>query len=184
MSILSFEHSRRAMIVDFVFYGISVPALLLLLWLTCPPAERLLGCFWIIVGFSGAGAVEYGLHRFILHQISPFSDWHKRHHALPRARIGTPTIVSALLIYLFVFSPALIFLPLFQAVALTLGGVAGYLLYIVTHHATHHWRGNNRWLRHRRRWHALHHSRNPERCYGVSSSFWDYVLGSKDKRSS
>ncbi|MEB0138514.1 MULTISPECIES: sterol desaturase family protein [unclassified Undibacterium] len=178
MSILNFEHSRRALIADFVFYAASIPALLLLLWLACPATARLTALLLLVLGLLAASAIEYGIHRYILHGVAPFSDWHKQHHARPQARIGTPTVVSALLIYLLVFCPALMFLPFFQALALTLGGVIAYFVYIVTHHATHHWHGSSRWLRTRKRWHALHHGAYSERCYGVSSALWDHLLGS------
>jgi sterol desaturase/sphingolipid hydroxylase (fatty acid hydroxylase superfamily) len=63
--------------------------------------------------------------------------------------------------------------------AVTLGVVAGYLAYAVTHHATHHWRSGNPWLQRRKRRHALHHhDKTVPRCYGVTSAFWDHVFRS------
>jgi sterol desaturase/sphingolipid hydroxylase (fatty acid hydroxylase superfamily) len=72
---------------------------------------------------------------------------------------------------------------LWRACALTLGVVAGYLAYAVTHHATHHWRADNLWLQRRKRWHALHHhDKEAPRCYGVTSAIWDHVFGSAWRR--
>jgi cyclopropane-fatty-acyl-phospholipid synthase len=66
-----------------------------------------------------------------------------------------------------------------QACALTLGVVTGYLAYSVTHHAIHHWRGDNVWLLQRKRWHALHHQDvELAGCFGVTSGIWDHVFGS------
>ena len=39
---------------------------------------------------------------------------------------------------------------------MTLGVLIGYYGYAFTHHAAHHWRHENAWLRRRKRWHALH----------------------------
>ena len=81
-----------------------------------------------------------------------------------------------------VFLPALVLGNVWRASALSLGIVTGYLAYGVTHHATHHWRANNAWLKRRKRWHVLHHRQHEQPgCYGVSSGFWDHVFGSAAK---
>ena len=96
---------------------------------------------------------------------------------VPRALIGTPTILSAVLITALVFIPALALSDVWRARALTFGLLTGYLVYAIVHHATHHWRSDLAWLRHVRRHHALHHSpvAAPAR-YGVTSAFWDVVF--------
>ena len=46
-------------------------------------------------------------------------------------------------------------------------------------HALHHWHARGRWLKERKRWHALHHRRGEwPACYGVTTSFWDRLFGS------
>ena len=89
----------------------------------------------------------------------------------PRALIGTPTILSAALIAMLVFLPALVLSDLWRACAFTFGLLTGYLVYAAVHHAAHHWRADNAWLRQVKRHHALHHSSiaAPGR-YGVSSA--------------
>jgi len=67
---------------------------------------------------------------------------------------------------------------LWRASALTLGLLTGYLGYAITHHAIHHWRADNAWLKERKYWHALHHHSEQPGCYGVTSSVWDRVFGS------
>jgi cyclopropane-fatty-acyl-phospholipid synthase len=76
-----------------------------------------------------------------------------------------------------VFLPVLIWSDLWRACALTLGVLTGYMVYTMTHHATHHWRADNSWLRQRKRWHALHHHLERPGYYGVTTSFWDNVFG-------
>jgi cyclopropane-fatty-acyl-phospholipid synthase len=57
--------------------------------------------------------------------------------------------------------------------------LAGYLAYTVTHHATHHWRGESAWLLRRKQWHAQHHHRSAQPgFFGVTSGFWDGIFGS------
>ena len=78
-----------------------------------------------------------------------------------------------------VFLPALLMSNLWIASAFTLGVLAGYLAYSITHHATHHWRARSPWLLQRKRWHALHHRHADEpACYGVTTDLWDRVFGS------
>ncbi|NDI84215.1 sterol desaturase family protein [Undibacterium crateris] len=177
MSLFSFEHSKRAMMADFVFYGFSIATLLLFLCLHCAAKDGLSAGIFVFAGCLSANVMEYCLHRFVLHQLTPFRDWHLRHHAQPKALMGTPTIASAALIFLLVALPAYLCLALYQALALTLGTVLGYFLYSLTHHAVHQWHGENRWLRTRKSWHALHHHVNPARHFGVSSVIWDYMFG-------
>ncbi|OIQ73314.1 fatty acid hydroxylase superfamily protein [mine drainage metagenome] len=131
-----------------------------------------------LVGLGGWTAIEYVLHRFVLHGLQPFRRWHLEHHRRPAALICTPTILSATLIVVLVFLPSLLLGNLWNACALTFGLLTGYLGYAITHHAVHHWHVDNAWLKKRKRWHALHHHSEQAGCYGVTSSFWDLVFGS------
>ena len=91
-------------------------------------------------------------------------------------------MLSASLIFVLVFLPAWLLGNTWSASALTLGVLTGYLAYAVTHHATHHWRGNSAWLKRRKHWHAQHHHRTGQPgCYGVTSGFWDHVFRSKSQ---
>lgn len=182
MSIFKLEQSRRAITFDFLFYGFSVLVLVILLALNCPSSKWWLAITLSFAGFAISSLVEYFSHRFILHGVKPFSNWHQRHHDQPKAGIGTPTIVSASLIVLLIFIPVGLSLNLFYALAVTLGVVAGYGTYSVTHHATHHWHGHSRWLTRRKYWHGLHHCVRPDRCFGVTSSCWDQLFGTSQEK--
>ena len=53
-----------------------------------------------LVALAGAATwtfLEYVLHRFVLHGVAPFSDWHRQHHLRPLALICSPTVLSAAL---------------------------------------------------------------------------------------
>jgi sterol desaturase/sphingolipid hydroxylase (fatty acid hydroxylase superfamily) len=86
-------------------------------------------------------------------------------------------VLTAALMAALVFVPALVLSSASDAEALTLGVAIGYLAYSLCHHATHHWRAKGRWLKERKRWHAIHHVRGHGECYGVTSKLWDLVFG-------
>ena len=178
MELLSLEHSKLAYRADIALYGAAVAGLAVFLAVEGPSALR-----FEIVALAGLGlalwtAIEYAMHRFVLHGLPPFRGWHAQHHRRPLALICTPTILSAALIAALVFLPVFLLGGLWCACALTLGVLAGYLAYTVTHHATHHWHGESAWLKRRKRSHALHHHAAAPSCFGVTTSFWDHVCGS------
>ena len=177
MGLFKLNHSKAAYRVDFAVYGASVVGIATLL-LTRGPVGQLPAIMALVaLGLVSWTAIEYALHRFVLHGMPPFRRWHAEHHQRPSALICTPTILSAALIATLVFLPALALGNGWRATALTLGVLTGYLAYSITHHATHHWRVVGPWLMGRKRWHALHHHRDEPCCYGVTSSLWDRVFG-------
>jgi cyclopropane-fatty-acyl-phospholipid synthase len=178
VNLFSLEHSKAAYATDFALYGLAMLVLATLL-VTGGPRDQTPGIVAsVAAGLAGWTAIEYVLHRFVLHGLRPFSRWHGEHHERPSALICTPTLLSAALIVTLVFVPSLLLGSLWRACALTLGVLTGYLAYAITHHATHHWRSGGRWLRQRKRWHALHHRVGEPGYYGVTTAFWDHVFGS------
>lgn len=178
MSVVSFEFGRTAYRADFLVYAVAVAALTLLLALSAPAGRWTLLAGCVAAGLALWSLAEYGLHRWVLHRVRPFSRWHAEHHRRPTARIGTPTALSAALFVALVFLPAWLLGGTWPAVALLLGMLTGYLAYALTHHAVHHAAHDGAWLRRRRRAHARHHqSGGGGLCYGVTSSFWDRALG-------
>lgn len=182
MGLMTLEHGKLAYRADFAFYGATVASLAVLLVRVTPPSQALAIAAWSAAGLAGWTLAEYLLHRFVLHGLQPFRRWHTAHHDRPTALISSPTLFSAGLILVLVFVPALLLVGRWHACALTFGVLVGYLAYTVTHHATHHWRADSRWLRQRKRWHAAHHHRAQPGCFGVTSGFWDRVFGSAPPR--
>lgn len=180
MDFFSLEHSKAAYRLDFAVYGGAVAALAALLLVAAPREQAWTMASFAFLGLASWTAIEYGLHRFVLHGVQPFRRWHAEHHERPQALICAPTVVSASLIAALIFLPALLLGGVWSACALTFGVLTGYLAYAITHHATHHWRADNAWLRRRKRCHALHHHAVAEPgAYGVTSAFWDHVFGSR-----
>ena len=179
MHLFSIEHGKWAYRADFALYGAAMVGLGSFLLVAAPAQMRVPVAALVLGGLIGWTAIEYALHRFVLHGLRPFSTWHAEHHRRPVALICTPTLLSATLIAALVFVPAWMVGGLWRACALTLGVLAGYVAYAVTHHATHHWHADNDWSRKRKRWHALHHgSVARPGHFGVTSGFWDRVFGS------
>lgn len=185
MYFLKLEHSKLAYYSDFVLYGLAAMALGIFLVLAGPPAQRLLMLGCAIVGLLSWGPLEYALHRFVLHGLPPFKDWHAEHHRRPTALICLPILLSASLIAALIFLPALLLSNLWVACALTLGLLTGYFSYAVTHHGLHHWSINQAWFRRYQYWHALHHSSaHTVGRYGVTQRIWDRLCttdGSADR---
>lgn len=170
------EHSKATYWADFLVYAAVVGALAFCIFALAPRTDRAAMLALATTGLAAWSLAEYAMHRFVLHGVEPFKTWHVKHHERPAALISAPTALSATLITLLVFIPALIASTLWSAISLTLGVTAGYLAYALCHHATHHWRANGTWLKDRKRWHALHHHRGGAECYGVTSTLWDRVF--------
>jgi cyclopropane-fatty-acyl-phospholipid synthase len=184
MGLLRLEHSRVAYLADFAAYGLACAAMFTAVAWGAPRGEGWTLAGLVLAGMAAWTFIEYLLHRFVLHGLKPFSTLHAEHHLRPNALICTPTLVSAGLILVLVYLPALaISADARLSGAATLGVVLGYLAYSIAHHATHHWRGGGTWLLRRKRWHALHHRayRAPGLTpghFGVTTLLWDRVFGS------
>jgi sterol desaturase/sphingolipid hydroxylase (fatty acid hydroxylase superfamily) len=53
----------------------------------------------------------------------------------------------------------------------------GYLLYASMHYAIHAWNPPFKWMKPLWRNHHLHHYKDEQKGFGVSSTFWDHVFG-------
>jgi sterol desaturase/sphingolipid hydroxylase (fatty acid hydroxylase superfamily) len=125
-------------------------------------------------------AIEYALHRWVLHRLPPFKRLHDAHHANPSAFVGTPTWLSA---PLFLGAWAALAAELSRSVAggLAAGLMLGYLVYAAIHDAVHHRRARpGSWLHCAKLRHALHHRPASPLNFGVSTSLWDKVMGTTD----
>ena len=185
-SMYKFEHSKAASRLDLASLGGASVGLGAVLFLLRPGAHLTDSAAWAALGLALWSLLEYGLHRYVLHGLRPFSTWHAEHHRRPTARIYSPTFVSVALIGALIYLPMWLFLGVWPACALAFGVLSGYFAYSVTHHAVHHRSAADRWWLRRRHWHVLHHARPRDPMarpgyYGVTSAFWDHVFRS-DRR--
>ncbi|WP_160716773.1 sterol desaturase family protein [Chitinophaga solisilvae] len=126
---------------------------------------------------------EYAAHRYIFHWVSghPVAKrmvytLHGNHHEYPRdrQRLFMPPVPSVIIasflfavFYLLSGKNALMFFP---------GFISGYLIYGSMHYAIHAWAPPFRWLKPLWRNHHLHHYKNDDLGFGVSSTLWDRVF--------
>lgn len=151
------------------------------------PLGFLLGLFlWTIS--------EYLLHRFLFHMPVKGEKaerivflFHGVHHAQPqmKTRLVMPPVVSIPLAAIFFGLFYVIFASLFQAphwVSPVFSGfIIGYLIYDLTHYASHHFPMRSGYLKFIKRYHMQHHYKTPNKRFGVSSPIWDKVFNTYPK---
>ncbi|MEI7734830.1 MAG: sterol desaturase family protein [Ferruginibacter sp.] len=132
---------------------------------------------------------EYCIHRFAFHFIAENERAmkfvyliHGNHHEYPRdkERLFMPPVPSLILasvifsILFLLFSLAGIKENVFTFFP---GFMLGYLMYGTMHYAIHAWNPPFKWMKPLWRNHHLHHYRNEQMGFGVSSTLWDHVFG-------
>ncbi|BBP01335.1 sterol desaturase family protein [Sulfuriferula nivalis] len=173
------KHSKLAYRTYFALYLSAVVISLTVLLVTNPPEQSLILVSFALAGLASWTAIEYVMHRIILHELPFFSRWHMAHHQHPSILIRGTKVLSTIFIILLALLPALLLADIQHAFALSLGLITGYLGYALTHQAIHHCNTDHAWLKERQRWHVdcHHHSEQPI-CYGVTTEFWDRIFGS------
>lgn len=131
--------------------------------------------------------VEYIMHRFVFHYMPPDKPWamrlhfifHGVHHDFPSdaKRLVLPPSVSIPLAigFYFLFNAIL---PLNYIWGFFPAFILGYLFYDISHYAIHHFNLKGAIWKKIKQHHMLHHYQDPDKGYGVSSSFWDKVFQS------
>ena len=101
---------------------------------------------------------------------------HGNHHHYPRDKERlfmppVPSLIIASILFL------LMYLPLGKNVFPFFPGfMLGYLIYGSMHYAIHAWNPPFKWMKGLWRNHHLHHYKNEDMGFGVSSTLWDHVL--------
>jgi sterol desaturase/sphingolipid hydroxylase (fatty acid hydroxylase superfamily) len=171
-----------------------VPVTALLLYFSIQTASMgmILGAFLLGLFLWTLG--EYTLHRFLFHYPAKsekskkiFFLFHGVHHYQPqdKTRLVMPFPVSIPLALLFYGLFHLILGILLNAPQwinpLTAGFMVGYLIYDLTHYATHHFHMRRGYARYIKRYHMAHHYKDENSRYGVSSPIWDWVFNTAGK---
>lgn len=148
-----------------------------------------IGALVLLIGILAFTFVEYMMHKHFFH-MEPDNEVkdklqysvHGVHHDYPRDkdRLAMPPFVSAFyaMVFYFVFTfimgdYALYFLP---------GFLFGYAAYLGVHYAVHAFQPPKNFLKVLWVNHAVHHYKDPDVAYGVSSPLWDYILGTMPKK--
>jgi len=145
--------------------------------------------FVFIAGMFSWSFFEYSVHRYVFHFFAESERArkivyviHGNHHEYPRdkERLFMPPVPS-LLLAVTVFSIMYFFGYLFGVSASVFaffpGFLLGYLIYGTMHYAIHAWNPPFKWMKPLWRNHHLHHYKNVELGFGVSSTLWDHVFG-------
>lgn len=137
-----------------------------------------------LAGAAAWTALEYGLHRFLMHEMRGrglASVEHLKHHAdVTYFSPASKKLASAA-------ATAAIALPVARAavgrrhaVAFTTGLITMYFGYEVAHRRTHTHPPRNRYGRWARRSHLHHHFGAPMRNFGVTTPVWDRLFRTYD----
>lgn len=144
----------------------------------------LLAVFLFLGGIFIWSFTEYMMHRFLFHY-TPTSAFGKRlhfifhgvHHDYPndanRLVMAPAVSIPLAILYYYLFS-----LPMGEVYVAPFfsGFVFGYLIYDMMHYAIHHFTFKNKlWVKIKTH-HLLHHYRDDNNGYGVSSNFWDTIF--------
>jgi sterol desaturase/sphingolipid hydroxylase (fatty acid hydroxylase superfamily) len=169
-----------------VIWGMYVPVIIYLLYYS---HDRYgFSALRITLTFLGAllfwTFFEYIAHRFLYHWVSEnpriqkfVYTMHGNHHHYPRDRQRlflppVPSIIMASAIF------ALMYLVMRENVFMFFPGfILGYLLYGSMHYAIHAWNPPFKWMKPLWRNHHLHHYKDDNKGYGVSTTIWDRVFG-------
>lgn len=169
-----------------VIWGMYLPLILFMLYYSVTKFD--FSFSYIFIVFLG-GVIcwtlfEYLMHRFAFHYVahSPGAKrivyiMHANHHEYPRdkERLFMPPAPS-LIIAAVVF--ALQYLLLGSTTFMFFSGfVLGYLIYGTMHYAIHAWNPPFKWMKPLWRNHHLHHYKEQEKGFGVSTTIWDRVFG-------
>lgn len=148
-----------------------------------------IGIAVMLLGLLAFTFVEYMMHKHFFHMEpdNPTKDKlqytvHGVHHDYPKDkdRLAMPPFVSAFyaLVFYGVFTLimgdfALYFLP---------GFLLGYAAYLGVHYAVHAFQPPKNFLKILWVNHAVHHYKDPDVAFGVSSPLWDFILGTMPKK--
>jgi sterol desaturase/sphingolipid hydroxylase (fatty acid hydroxylase superfamily) len=127
--------------------------------------------------------VEYIMHRYLYH-IPATSERKKKisytmhgvHHDYPKdkSRLAMPPVLSLVIAtVLFIIYRAVLGDYVFGVLA---GFLIDYAAYLAVHYSVHGFKVPNNSLKTLWHHHSIHHYREPDRAFGVSSPLWDQIF--------
>ena len=166
----------------FIFVPVIIYCFYRIFWIENTGILNSIG--FILIGLFIWTLTEYVLHRFLFHWMPPGKlgermhfVFHGVHHDYPsdsKRLVMVPTIsipLAALFFFLFKFLLGNILVFPFFA-----GFLMGYLFYDMTHYAIHHFNFKGKFWLDLKQYHMLHHYKDMNNGYGVSSKFWDLIF--------
>lgn len=187
---LSRTHIAVPLIIFFTYSGVLLYWSIINTYLSAVTTVIL-----FIVGLITFTWVEYMVHRYLFH-LKPYTELraklqytiHGVHHEFPKDkdRLAMPpllsiTIATILLLLLKVIMGDFVF-------AFLPGFIVGYASYLAVHYMVHAYAPPKNFLKALWVNHSVHHYKDGEVVFGVSSPLWDYIYGTmklkeeKDKK--
>jgi sterol desaturase/sphingolipid hydroxylase (fatty acid hydroxylase superfamily) len=132
---------------------------------------------------------EYMIHRFAFHfgatserAVKFVYLIHGNHHEYPRDRQRlfmppVPSLIIASTLFMLQYAVASFFGLQAMVFSFFSGFMLGYLIYASMHYAIHAWPPPFKWMKPLWRNHHLHHYKEEEMGFGVSSTLWDRLFG-------
>jgi len=132
---------------------------------------------------------EYATHRFVFHFFAESERAkkivyliHGNHHEYPRDKErlfmpAVPSLIIASTLFSIMYAVSFVFNVNAYVFAFFPGFLMGYLIYGSMHYAIHAWNPPFKWMKPLWRNHHLHHYKNEEMGFGVSSTLWDHIFG-------
>lgn len=156
-------------------------------------ANRGLGIFEIfmlfLVGTLAFTLIEYLIHKYVFHMLPDTKlkaeiqyKVHGVHHDFPKEkdRLAMPPPLSIVLSIAFFLFFRLIMGD--YAYGFMPGFLFGYTAYLFVHYIVHAWQPPNNIFKELWIHHGIHHYKDPERAFGVSSPLWDVIFRTLPKR--
>lgn len=170
-----------------LFFGISGG---LVYWGVSTGALTILSAFtFFFIGWLAFTLVEYLVHRYVFHMETDTKTkeniqykFHGVHHDFPKdkERLAMPPVVSLTIstglffLFRFLMGDAVFgFLP---------GFLVGYAMYLFVHYIVHAYQPPKNFFKALWVNHGIHHYKNHERAFGVSSPLWDYIFQTMPKK--
>ncbi|EOZ92287.1 fatty acid hydroxylase [Indibacter alkaliphilus LW1] len=180
--------SRTHISIPIVMF-FSISAISLYFAVTSTGISLGIGLLVILAGLLAFTFVEYMMHKHFFHMEPDNSikdklqySVHGVHHDYPRDkdRLAMPPFVSAF--YAFIFYVVFTFIMGDFALYFLPGFLFGYAAYLGVHYAVHAFQPPKNFLKILWVNHAVHHYKDPDVAFGVSSPLWDYILGTMPRK--
>lgn len=164
--------------IAFLYWGTQYTALTLNAYLIGVP-----------VGIFTWTLFEYLMHKHLYHMLptNKIKGWiqynmHGLHHEYPKdkSRLAMPPIMIVLIAFMFISVFKLIMGDF--AFAFTPGFLFGYASYLSVHYIVHAYQPPKNFFKALWINHSIHHYKDPDAAFGVSSPLWDYIFLTMPKK--
>jgi Fatty acid hydroxylase superfamily len=168
-------------------------SLTLLVWALRDAGHRAATLVFLALGVATWTAVEYFVHRYLLHGRFPdgpsvvahflhvrFDPLHWEHHERPWDGEHINGRLRDTLVFVLIFVGIGAFFPIWAAPVMVAGFLLSYVAEEWVHHSVHFYHFDNPYFRYIKRHHLYHHSpKGGDVGYGLTNGFWDIVFSTR-----